>query len=99
MGHDLRLRQCICPLTTCAASQGIYSCHLTPFVILLSAFFLLLWVLAAGAYVYISHSIANIDTEVKSKEPALARNFFFNRLFGDGSEEHTEIHLSPSERR
>eukprot|EP00796_Vickermania_ingenoplastis_P002347 gene2347-1476_t len=102
VGPDLRLRQCLCPLTSCSATRGIYNCHLTTSVMALSTFVVLVLLLAACAYFYVSHHLSVLDTEEhlrKTKMPALAHNFFYNRLFGDETEDRTEILLSPAEVR
>lgn len=80
---NLRLRQCICPLSTCAATATGYTCQLTSSVMILSGLLLAVWVMAACAYVYVSNFIGELELEARAeKEVSLSRNYYYHKLFG-----------------
>lgn len=89
-GPDLRLRQCICPITTCTATAYGYSCQLTSEVIALCGLLLAIWIIASCAYVYVSNYIGVLELESRNlREVSLSRNYYYNKLFGRGSDQNS----------
>lgn len=92
VGHDMRLRQCICPLTTCSLTDGIYGCHLTSSMMVITFFLFFIWIAAVCAYAYIGQSIASLtNSSTHPKEPTLTEHYYYHRLFGDPSPDTADI--------
>lgn len=86
VGPDMRLRQCICPLTTCGATAGGYNCVLTTSMKVLCGLLITVWMIAACAYVYVSNFINELEMEARAeKVVSLSRDYYYNKLFGMGS--------------
>ncbi|KAK7200232.1 hypothetical protein NESM_000074700 [Novymonas esmeraldas] len=83
---NLRLRQCICPLTTCTPTGTGYTCQLTSSVMILSGLLVVVWIMAACAYVYVSNFIGDLELEARTERVvSLSRNYYYHKLFGTGS--------------
>ncbi|CAJ1029996.1 hypothetical protein, conserved [Leishmania lindenbergi] len=83
---NLRLRQCICPLTTCTPTATGYACYLTSSVMILSGLLVVVWIMAACAYVYVSNCVGELELEARAeKVVSLSRNYYYHKLFGTGS--------------
>ncbi|KPA80691.1 hypothetical protein ABB37_04866 [Leptomonas pyrrhocoris] len=86
VGPDLRLRQCICPLTTCTPTTTGYACQLTTSMMVLGLLLFAVWIVAAFAYVYVSNYIGELELESRvEKVVSLSRDYYYNKLFGTGS--------------
>lgn len=84
MGSDSRLHQCICPLTTCTQTAVGYGCTMTPSMMVLCGFMVLVWIAAAAAYLYVSDVLFKIELESKNEMTGmLSRNYYYERLFGN----------------
>ncbi|CAJ1031178.1 hypothetical protein Q4I30_005768 [Leishmania utingensis] len=80
---NLRLRQCICPLTTCTPTATGYACYLTSSVMILSGLLVVVWIMAACAYVYVSNYVGELELEARAeKVVSLSRNYYYHKLFG-----------------
>ncbi|KAG5474207.1 hypothetical protein CUR178_04320 [Leishmania enriettii] len=83
---SLRLRQCICPLTTCTPTETGYTCYLTSSVMVLSGLLAVIWVMAACAYVYVANYVGELELEARAeKVVSLSRNYYYHKLFGTGN--------------
>ncbi|KAG5499415.1 hypothetical protein JKF63_07978 [Porcisia hertigi] len=81
---NLRLRQCICPLATCTPTTMGYTCQMTTSVMILSGVLVVVWIMAACAYVYVSNYIGDLVLESRAEKVAsLSRNYYYHKLFGN----------------
>ncbi|GET90559.1 hypothetical protein, conserved [Leishmania tarentolae] len=83
---NLRLRQCVCPLTTCTPTTEGYGCHLTSSAMILSSVLVIVWIMAACAYVYVLNYVGELELEARTeKVVSLSRNYYYHKLFGSDS--------------
>ncbi|KEG14074.1 hypothetical protein DQ04_00641180 [Trypanosoma grayi] len=101
VGEDTRLYRCVCPIATCSVTPTGHACRLTSSFLVFCGFLLLVWLLAVGAYVYMSGLIWEHQKTVKPERSyPIGGGYYYEKLFGSDNVEMNETQgARPLERR
>ncbi|KAH9598828.1 hypothetical protein LSM04_002250 [Trypanosoma melophagium] len=88
IGQDLRLQQCICPIASCVSTAGGHACRFTSSFLVFCGFLLAIWLIAVGAYAYISGIISEHKNSARPERIfSINRGYYFEKLFGNEKSE------------
>ncbi|ORC93424.1 uncharacterized protein TM35_000013010 [Trypanosoma theileri] len=98
IGRDLHLQQCVCPIATCVSTAGGHACHFTSSFLVFCGFLLIIWLIAVGAYAYMSGIIREHKASLRpEKSHSMNGGYYFEKLFGNEKPETAtlvEMHKS-----